>query len=122
MYNTSIAYNFTKDQLDEVLWILGGTFRQFDGKVSIRYSLKDSSWIDTLYSITYHPKCWSITLALMQTRRPNDTSIRFSFSLEVSQNQEVKDERDHTCRGLGTRLSLSPGSRTSIFFPFTIDP
>jgi hypothetical protein len=82
LYNTSIAYNFTKDQLDEVLWIFGGTYGTFDGKVSIRYSFKDNSWIDTLYSITYHPKCWSISLALMQTRRPNDTSIRFSFTLE----------------------------------------
>jgi LPS-assembly protein len=81
-YNTSIAYNYTKDQINEVLWTAGGTYREFDGRVSIRYSLQEYSWIDTLYSLTYHPKCWSITLALMQTRRPKDTSIKFTFSLE----------------------------------------
>ena len=81
-YNTSIAYTYTKNDINEVLWALGGTYREFDGRLSIRYSLKDNSWIDTLYSITYHPKCWSVTLSLMQTRRPQDTSIRFTFSLE----------------------------------------
>jgi hypothetical protein len=49
IFNTSIAHSYTKDPTNEVLWHLGGKYRDFEGRMHIRYSIKDSSWVDTLY-------------------------------------------------------------------------
>ena len=81
LFTTSVAHTYTKDLTNEMLWSLGGKYRDFEGRMHIRYSIKDSSWIDTLYSITYQPKCWSFTVTLTQSRRPNDTSIKFNVGL-----------------------------------------
>jgi LPS-assembly protein len=80
-FSTTVAHTYTVDDVNQLLWLFGGTYKDFDGRLTIRYDLKDNSWIDTLYAITYHPSCWSITLSLIQTRRPPDTSIHFSFNL-----------------------------------------
>jgi LPS-assembly protein len=81
VWNTSIAHSYTKDATNEILWHVGGKYRDFEGRMEIRYSIKDSDWIDTLYSITYQPKCWSFTVTLTQSRRPNDTSVKIHFGL-----------------------------------------
>lgn len=81
LFNTSLSHTYTKDLTNEVYWQLAAKYRDFEGKMHIRYSVKDSDWIDTLYSITYQPKCWSFTVTLTQSRRPNDTSIKFNFGL-----------------------------------------
>ncbi len=80
-YNTAVIHTYTAGDINEVLWLAGGTYKDFDGRLSIRYDVRNNGWIDTLYAITYHPKCWSITLSLIQTRRPSDTSIKLSFNL-----------------------------------------
>jgi LPS-assembly protein len=85
-FNTTISHTYqagdvSEGGINQVLWLSAGTYRDFDGRMSILYDLLDNSWISTLYAITYHPGCWSITLTLTQTRRPPDTSIHFSFNL-----------------------------------------
>ncbi len=89
-FTTTVSHNYQQSAINQVLWITAGTYNDFDGRVAIRYDLIENSWIDTLYAITYHPGCWSITLSLVQTRRPPDTAIHFSFNLAgltTSRNQ-----------------------------------
>jgi hypothetical protein len=48
----------------------------------MRYSLLDGELLDATYRLTYRPtSCWAVTLSLVQSTRPNDTSIRISFDL-----------------------------------------
>jgi LPS-assembly protein len=82
IYYLDIAHSYTKDLNNELYFNLGGgTYKHIDGRYQIRYSFKDSMWIDTLYQLTYHPACWAITLTMTQTKRPRDTSIKISFDL-----------------------------------------
>jgi LPS-assembly protein len=80
-FNTSIVYTYTAGNVNQFLWLAGGTYKDFTGRFDILYDLRENSWIYTHYGITYHPSCWSITLSLVQTRRPPDTAIHFSFNL-----------------------------------------
>jgi hypothetical protein len=81
VYHVNIQHNYTKYLNNELFFDLGRTYKNIDGKYQIRYSFKDKMWIDTLYQITYHPKCWAVTLTLTQTKRPRDTSVKCSFDL-----------------------------------------
>jgi LPS-assembly protein len=80
-FTATAIHTYTPGDINQLLWISGGTYKDFTARFDILYDLKDSSWIYTLYGITYHPSCWSITLSLIQTRRPPDTAIHFSFNL-----------------------------------------
>jgi LPS-assembly protein len=80
-FKFDIGQSYTKDLVNEVNTGFLGTYGNFDGIFRIRYSLTDSTWIDSTYAITYHPKCWSVTLSMARTRRPNDTSVKISFDL-----------------------------------------
>ena len=74
--------------LSSEMWVNTITrWKAFDLNYQIRYSFLDSTWIDTLAALTYHPSCWGVTLAVSKTRRPNDTSIHLSFNLQgITQN------------------------------------
>ncbi|HVN25681.1 MAG TPA: LPS assembly protein LptD [Syntrophorhabdales bacterium] len=80
-FSSSVTHTYQQGTIDQILWIATGRFWNFDGRISIRYDLMDNTWIDTLYGLTYHPGCWALNLILLQTRRPPDTSIHFTFSL-----------------------------------------
>ena len=80
-FRLHIGQNYTKDLVNELDTGFIGTYGNFDGTFRMKYSLKDNTWISSVYAITYHPKCWSLTLSLSQDRRPRDTSIRISFDL-----------------------------------------
>lgn len=80
-FRFDISENYTKDLVDELNTGFIGTYGDFDLVLRYRYSLRDSTWIDSLFAITYHPKCWSVTLAMSKSRRPNDTSFKISFDL-----------------------------------------
>lgn len=58
-----------------------GTYAVFSGGYEIRYEFTTNEWIDTAYWVRYKPGCWSTTLTLSQTKRPNDTSFKISFDL-----------------------------------------
>jgi LPS-assembly protein len=65
------------------LWFDSMTrWKVFDLRYQLRYSFVDSTWIDTLAALTYHPSCWGLTLSVTKTRRPEDTSIHLSFNLQ----------------------------------------
>ncbi|HOV89834.1 MAG TPA: LPS assembly protein LptD [Syntrophorhabdaceae bacterium] len=81
MYRINFSHTYTKYLDNQVYLDLGGTYKDIDGRYQIRYSFRDAVWIDTLYQIVYHPSCWAITLTLVQTQRPRDTSFRFAFDL-----------------------------------------
>jgi len=66
---------------NEVALDAGLTYKSFDLRYHIRYSFTDQTWIDTLYQIVYHPGCWSLNLALIQSVRPRDTTFRLSVDL-----------------------------------------
>ncbi|HUJ88718.1 MAG TPA: LPS assembly protein LptD [Syntrophorhabdales bacterium] len=80
-FSTTISHTYQAGDINQVLWLSNATYKDFDGRISILYDIRESGWISTLYAITYHPKCWSITLTLIQERRPPDTSIHLSFNL-----------------------------------------
>ncbi len=82
LYQVDVAHNYVPSLVNEAWVRVMGRWKTLDGMYQIRYSLKDSTWVDTLASLMYRPKCWSIGLILTQTRRPKDTSIRLSFNLE----------------------------------------
>ncbi len=81
IYNMNLSHNYTADLNNEVFLDLGGIYKYFQGRYQIRYTFKDSEWIETLYQLRYMPGCWGTTLTLMQSKRPNDTVIRISFDL-----------------------------------------
>jgi LPS-assembly protein len=81
VYYASIDHNYTRDFNDEIYLDVGGKYGSLGGRYQIRYSFKDSEWIDALYELIYQPKCWAVILSLTQTKRPRDTSIKISFDL-----------------------------------------
>jgi LPS-assembly protein len=89
-FRIDLSQNYTKGLTDEMDTGLVGTYGSFDGIVRFKYSIKDATWIDAFYAITYRPKCWSVTLSLSQTRRPRDTSFKISFDL-AGLTQRTKD-------------------------------
>ena len=100
-FRVDLSQNYTRDLVDEVNAGFVGTFRSFDGIVRYNYSLKDATWIDTLFAITYHPKCWSVTLSMSQARRPRDTSFKISFDL-AGLTQRSKDPYNIGSYGTGS--------------------
>jgi len=81
LYWINLSHYYTSDLSNELFSDVGGYYKTFEGKYQIRYSFKDGMWIDTLYQLTYRPKCWALTLALVQSTRPRDTTFRFSVDL-----------------------------------------
>ena len=80
-YHVNISHSYTKDSNNEAFFDISGVYDKFEGGYQIRYSFKDSGWIETLYKLTYHPSCWSVTVSLTQSRRPRDTRIGIIFNL-----------------------------------------
>ncbi len=56
-------------------------YKMFTFGYNIRYEFAEQEWIDTMYSLKFKPGCWSTTLSLLQSKRPNDTSVKISFDL-----------------------------------------
>lgn len=81
VYYAGIDHSYTRDLNNEVYFDVGGKYGSLGGRYQVRYSFKDSDWIDTLYEVIYQPKCWAVILSLTQTKRPRDTSIKISFDL-----------------------------------------
>lgn len=82
VFQVSLSHSYTRKSVNE-LWVNAlGKWKKFDANYQLRYSLLEGRWVDTLASVTYHPSCWGVTATLQKTRRPKDTSIHFSFSLE----------------------------------------
>lgn len=81
-YQVDLAHSYYQSLLDEAWVRVTGRWREFDASYQIRYSLRDNAWVDNLATLVYRPKCWSVGVTFTQTRRPKDTSVRFSFSLE----------------------------------------
>ena len=80
-YFMSLTHSYARDLINEVWLQAGMNYKVFDFRSSIRYSFFDQTWIDTLYQIMYRPGCWSLNLALIQSKRPNDTTLRLSIDL-----------------------------------------
>ena len=80
-YHVYISHSYTKDLNNEAFFDIGSTYDKFEGGYQMRYSFKDSGWIETLYRLTYRPSCWSVTVALSQSRRPSDTKFSLTFNL-----------------------------------------
>lgn len=66
---------------NQIYFATMGGYSVFQGGYEIRYEFTKKEWIDTEYWIRYKPGCWSTTLSLSQTKRPNDTSFKISFDL-----------------------------------------
>mgnify|MGYP007128599266 FL=1 len=81
LYWINLSHYYTNNLTNELFSDIGGYYKPFEGKYQIRYSFKDGTWIDTMYQLTYRPDCWAITLALIQSTRPRDTTFRFSLDL-----------------------------------------
>ncbi|MCX5808696.1 MAG: LPS assembly protein LptD [Proteobacteria bacterium] len=81
IYWINLSHYYTSDLSNELFSDIGGFYKSFEGKYQIRYSFKDTTLIDTLYQLTYRPKCWAVTFALIQSTRPNDTTFRLSLDL-----------------------------------------
>jgi LPS-assembly protein len=81
VYYVNLNHSYTRDLVNESLLLVGGTYKEFDARTQIRYSFKDQDWIDTLYQLVYHPKCWAVSLTLIQSKRPRDTTLRLAIDL-----------------------------------------
>ena len=80
-YFAAIAHNYNNGLNNDIFVDLGGSYKVFEGGYQIRYSFKETEWIDTMYRLRYKPGCWSTTLSLSQSKRPRDTTFRISFDL-----------------------------------------
>ncbi|MDI9561399.1 MAG: LPS assembly protein LptD [Pseudomonadota bacterium] len=81
LYWVNLSHYYTSSLSNELFSDIGGFYKPFEGKYQIRYSFKDGTWIDTMYQLTYRPDCWALTLALIQSTRPRDTTFRLSLDL-----------------------------------------
>jgi hypothetical protein len=82
LYKVSLYHSYTKDLTNELYLDLIGYYRRLEGRYVMRYSFLDGELLDATYRLTYRPtSCWAVTLSLVQSTRPNDTSIRISFDL-----------------------------------------
>ena len=82
VFQIDLSHSYTKEVTNELWLNTTGRWKNFDAAYQVRYSFIEGAWIDTLGSLTYHPSCWGLTLTVTKTRRPNDTSIHLSFSLQ----------------------------------------
>jgi LPS-assembly protein len=82
VFQIDLSHSYTKDVTNELWLNTMARWKNFDATYQVRYSFVEGAWIDTLGSLTYHPSCWGLTLTVTKTRRPNDTSIHLSFTLQ----------------------------------------
>ncbi len=81
LFYFNVAHNYTQGLSDQVLFDGGLSVKDFDFRYFFQYSFRDSMYLNTMYQLVYHPKCWSIALGLVQSRNPDDTTIRLSVDL-----------------------------------------
>ena len=78
----SLEYRYDREQL-EVL--TGSTYfplwSWLDIYSSVRYSLADNDFWETMYGFIYHPQCWSIDFSVDKEYHPNDLTFRVMLSL-----------------------------------------
>ncbi len=80
-YRFIVSHNYVKSLSNQIFFDAGATYRDFDLRYFIQYSFKDTYTVETRYQLVYHPKCWSVAMALIQTSAPSDTTFRISFDL-----------------------------------------
>lgn len=76
-----VIHAYTKDLANDLWLNTLRTYGKFTGRFQMRYSFLDDRWVDMLTSLTYHPSCWSVTMTLLRSRRPSDTTIKLAFNL-----------------------------------------
>lgn len=80
-YN-NVATNYNKVSSNQLLFDAGFTyFKDFDFRYYVQYSIKDNTALDSAYQVTYHPKCWAVTLAVFRSANPSDTTVKLSVDL-----------------------------------------
>ena len=67
--------------LNQVSLATAGIYKGFSAGYGVTYEFTTQEAINTDYWIRYQPGCWSTTLALRQSTRPNDTTFKISFDL-----------------------------------------
>ncbi len=78
----SLEYRYDREQLEV---FTGSTYfplwSWLDIYSSVRYSLADSDFWETMYGFVYHPQCWSIDFSVDKEYHPNDLTFRVLLSL-----------------------------------------
>ncbi len=80
-YSAVVAHNYNSGANNDIFVEMFAAYWVFEGGYNIRYTFSDQDWIDTEYHLRYKAGCWSVKFSLSQTKRPRDTSFRFSFDL-----------------------------------------
>lgn len=80
-YHANVTHSYTQDLNHETYLDIGGQYWYLEGKYQIRYSFRDSDWVDVLYQLTYRPACWGVSLSMGQSKRPRDTRLHLAFEL-----------------------------------------
>jgi LPS-assembly protein len=75
------VFTETDDSTNQIFVGAIASFWVLEAGYQVRYEFTQQQWIDTEYSLKYKPGCWSVTLAVAKTTRPDDTSFRLSFDL-----------------------------------------
>ena len=98
LFQFDLSHSYTKEFLEpnteqmgkataNQVWINTITrWKVFDLNYQVTYSFIEGIWINEVIGLTYHPSCWSVTLSLTRSRRPNDTAFHLSFNLQGLQN------------------------------------
>ena len=73
----------SKEASNEVYLNTTLKWRQFDFNYQVWYSfVHPTGVIDNAAAVTYHPSCWSVTLTVTRSVRPNNISYNLSFNLQ----------------------------------------
>ncbi len=73
----------SKEASNEVYLNTTLKWRQFDFNYQIWNSFAHPSGVvDTAAAVTYHPSCWSVTLTVTRSVRPNNIGYNLSFNLQ----------------------------------------
>jgi LPS-assembly protein len=80
-YNVTVYHSYTKDLTNEMYLRLGGTYRRVEFTYQVVYDFLEKTSLDTSYQVVYRAGCWAMTLTLVQSTRPNDTTVRLGIDL-----------------------------------------
>lgn len=81
LYGIAVSHNYNTGVNNDIFIDMMGAYSVFEGSYQIRYTFMEKEWIDTEYRLKYKPGCWSTTLTMSKTKRPEDTTFRISFDL-----------------------------------------
>lgn len=81
VFNITVGQTYSRGLSDQLLFGSWLRYKDFDFRYFTQYSFRDGAALESLYEVTYHPKCWAVTVGVTHSKKPRDTTVRLSVDL-----------------------------------------